>query len=739
MRKYLFVTLLILALTPCKVASKELIESPADLEKTFNETFYEAPFAPLPEVEVVEGNQTKPVRGTPVFKKVRIKITNYLREKDYQKTQELIQKEKQRQAELEAEDESVLDKDLNINFKQTKKEKKLDDKKQKAEKVKEQPKSDEKTLELEGGVKEQVTTNNIVLDADNIDYDDNKQNITATGSPILKFPQQNVVLKADKMVYNKDSNILKAYGNVELVRDGNTMYGDYMQVNMNEESAFMDNLNTKESFMTVTARKSEMIGDKIILHDGKIESKESYVLHLQSRMIGGNNFNNMIIDDDDRSSITDEVGDTAINVKAKEIHINAKKDIDVITLKKAQINYGNYNLFTIPSITAHTNKKREFFEANYPEFGSRGKLGMYLGPGFVFDTPLQDGSTVKILPILNNKSGLGFGGLLKYRSATNYTDLGYGSSADVFMMRGKQYFDDKLYMQYGANSYMDEWFFGPRMPKYTAELVYKDRTVVPSTIKDGLNLEFSHRFGLGYMQNNDANRHGENIAPADIGTLRTRYMAEISQSLFKYQDLEHLKYLDLALVMQGSAALYGTGDTQFVGRIGPRVHTQYKYWMQDVGFFATAYQDGTPMAMYDMYRYGHASVYLREALRVHKYLTLAWSGTLTLTGDSPNGEMFQENSFIIALGPDDFKINFGYDWVRRQTYFSFVIAMDTKGSSLEFDKMVIKNPDRLARSDKEEPELKVFDDGNQPLKSNSTKKMMYAEVIELEDPDKEAI
>ena len=739
MRKYLFVTLLILALTPCKVASKELIESPADLEKTFNETFYEAPFAPLPEVEVVEGNQTKPVRGTPVFKKVRIKITNYLREKDYQKTQELIQKEKQRQAELEAEDESVLDKDLNINFKQTKKEKKLDDKKQKAEKVKEQPKSDEKTLELEGGVKEQVTTNNIVLDADNIDYDDNKQNITATGSPILKFPQQNVVLKADKMVYNKDSNILKAYGNVELVRDGNTMYGDYMQVNMNEESAFMDNLNTKESFMTVTARKSEMIGDKIILHDGKIESKESYVLHLQSRMIGGNNFNNMIIDDDDRSSITDEVGDTAINVKAKEIHINAKKDIDVITLKKAQINYGNYNLFTIPSITAHTNKKREFFEANYPEFGSRGKLGMYLGPGFVFDTPLQDGSTVKILPILNNKSGLGFGGLLKYRSATNYTDLGYGSSADVFMMRGKQYFDDKLYMQYGANSYMDEWFFGPRMPKYTAELVYKDRTVVPSTIKDGLNLEFSHRFSLGYMQNNDANRHGENIAPADIGTLRTRYMAEISQSLFKYQDLEHLKYLDLALVMQGSAALYGTGDTQFVGRIGPRVHTQYKYWMQDAGFFATAYQDGTPMAMYDMYRYGHASVYLREALRVHKYLTLAWSGTLTLTGDSPNGEMFQENSFIIALGPDDFKINFGYDWVRRQTYFSFVIAMDTKGSSLEFDKMVIKNPDRLARSDKEEPELKVFDDGNQPLKSNKKKKMMYAEVIELEDPDKEAI
>lgn len=223
------------------------------------------------------------------------------------------------------------------------------------------------------------------------------------------------------------------------------------------------------------------------------------------------------------------------------------RDHDVITLKKAQINYGDTKLFTIPSITAHTNKKREFFDANYPEFGSRGKLGMFLGPGFVFDTPLQNGSTLKVMPILNNKSGLGFGGMLKYRSATNYTDFAYGSSADVFILKGKQVFDDRLYMQYGANSYMDEWWFGPRMPKYTAELIYHDRGVIPSTIGDGLDLNFRHRFGFGYMQNNDINRHGENIQPADVGTIRTRYMAEISQSLFNYEDREKLRFLNLAL------------------------------------------------------------------------------------------------------------------------------------------------------------------------------------------------
>lgn len=740
MKKSFLITALILSLTSQAVLSAELIKSPEDLEEVFNDSFYESPIsAPMPKVERVEGSTMPPCKGMPVFKKVRIKLTNKIREKDYKKTLELIEQEKQRQAEMEAKELEELNKELNINYKKeetSESSSKVDAKGKKENKAEV---DSEKTLELEGGVKEHVTSNDVTLDADNIDYDDKTMDIIATGSPVLFFPPQNVTIKADKLVYNNVSNVLKAYGKVEVIRDGHSVFGDYLQINLNEENAFMDNIETKASMLTVRARKSEMEDDKIILHNGKMSSEESYILDFHTKMIGGNQFNRMILDDEERSSITDEVGNTAINIKAKDVIFNAKRDHDVITLKKAQINYGDTKLFTIPSITAHTNKKREFFDANYPEFGSRGKLGMFLGPGFVFDTPLQNGSTLKVMPILNNKSGLGFGGMLKYRSATNYTDFAYGSSADVFILKGKQVFDDRLYMQYGANSYMDEWWFGPRMPKYTAELIYHDRGVIPSTIGDGLDLNFRHRFGFGYMQNNDVNRHGESIPAADVGTIRTRYMAEAAQTLFNYQDKEKLRSLNLALVMQGSAALYGTGDTQFVGRIGPRVHTQYKYWMQDIGFFATAYQDGTPMQMYDMYRYGHANVYLREALRLNKYVTVAWSGTLTLTGDSPNGEMFQENSFILALGPDDFKVNIGYDWVRRQTYFAFVMAMDTKGSSLEFDRMEIKNPDRIAKSNQEDVELKVYDVENNPSDKKIQKKMMYAEVIDIEDPNKEQI
>ncbi len=709
MKKHILLTTLVLALSINSAVSKDLFETPEDLEN-FHEKFYEAPLTPIPDVEIKEGSTQKELSVMPWVKKTRIKITNWFAEREYNKAQKLLEKE--------APEEKSDSSEIKVKF---------------ADPLEYQEIKNEDAFE--GGVKEHVTSNDVMLDADNIDYDEKTSEVIATGSPILKFPPQNITIKADKIVYNTVANIVKAYGSVEVIRDGNSVFGDYMQINMNEENISLDNITAKQGVMSLSAKKGEMSDDKITLYSGIFESTGSRKLDLHSRLIGGNRFYTMDIDEEDRSSINEEIGDVEVKLKVKEAYINAGKNTDTIKLKKAQINYGGKTLFTMPSVTMHTNKHHQYFEGNYPEFGSRGRLGMFAGPGFAFDTPLQNGSTVKLIPIINNKSGMGVGGLLKYRSGTNRTEFGYGSAADIFVLRGRQYLDDHLYMQYGMNSYMDEWFMGPRMSKYNAELIYHDRGVAHSTIGKDLDLRFRHRLGFGYMQNTEFNRHDENIPTNNMGTTRTRYMAEVSQSLFNYEGKKDLKHLNLSLIMQGSAALYGTGDTQFIGRMGPCVHSQYKYWMQDVGFFAAAYQDGTPMRTYDMYRYGHANVFLRESLRVNKYLTLAWSGTMTLTDDSPNDKLFQENSFIIAFGPDDFKLNVGYDWVRRQTYFSFVIAMDTKGSSIEFDKMEIKNPDKLAKNNEPEVELKVF--GAEDV--NTPKKMMYAEVIDIEDPSREEI
>lgn len=54
--------------------------------------------------------------------------------------------------------------------------------------------------------------------------------------------------------------------------------------------------------------------------------------------------------------------------------------------------------------------------------------------------------------------------------------------------------------------------------------------------------------------------------------------------------------------------------------------------------------------------------------------------------------------------------------------------------------MEIKHPDRLAKSNEEKVELKVFDTDSSSVENASpVKKMMYAEVIDIEDPDREQL
>ena len=371
MKKYLFITVLILSLNIQNAKCEDVFANP-DALGNIQETVYQAPSIQVSNDDDKAEDESA-LRGTPWFKKTRIKITNFIREKDYQRTQRLLEKEKAKEKTQLEEDYGDIPEEL------------------KESEV--QPISDENTPELAGGVREHVAPNEVQLDADNIDFDNQTADVIATGSPVVYFPPQKTTIKADKLIYNTESNKLKAIGNVEVIKDGNSIYGDFLQINMNEETSVMDNVKTENTFLKITARTSEMDEKTLTLYDGKMVADNSFVLRLESQMISGINFDDMLVKEEDKSSLSDAIGETAIKIKAKDVIVNAKKDHDTFTLKKAEVNYGDIGLFNIPSLTIHTNKKHNFFEANYPEFGSVGQLGMFAGPGFVFDTPLQGGST----------------------------------------------------------------------------------------------------------------------------------------------------------------------------------------------------------------------------------------------------------------------------------------------------------------------------------------------------------
>ena len=605
------------------------------------------------------------------------------------------------------------------------------------------------SISLETGISEQVSEKEMQLDSEKVNFDEETGDMVATGRPLLYLPPQNTKVVSDTMTYNQDSNILKAIGHVYITKDGMPAKADYLEVDMNEESMVMDNMEAVSDAMIMDAKKAVQKDSLLVLTDGNLHSETSQIYRLSSRMIGPM-FSNMILSDDEKALFFGNPTGNQLHFNIENIYVDARKNHDMFVAKNIEVSHKGKYLFTWPSLTAYTNKERDYFEANYPEFGSRRKLGMFIGPGFVFGGPA--GSVMKVIPFLNYQHGnFGFGGALKYRNTFNSTELGYGSAADIFFLKGIQRLDDNLYLQYSANSFMDEWFMGARMPKYMAEVYYDKAYGIKDFLAEGKGLRFRHRIGFGLMEDNDKNYYGEKIAGSNISTTRLRYMAEISQKLYSYENPENKFYFDLSLALQGSAAVYGTGDTQFVARIGPRAHVQYKRWMQDIGYFQTGYDDHTPVPRYDMYRYGHSTVYLSEIFRVCKYLSVGWSGMANLSDDSPNGKLFQENRFVIAVGPDDIKIRLGYDFVRQTTYFGFDLAFDTKGTSIKYGKMEIKNPERLGQHQKDEnrklafslakqqEEVKVSSKNRKNEAKAKPQVLDHAQVIDIEDPNKETV
>ena len=606
-------------------------------------------------------------------------------------------------------------------------------------------------LSLESGINTEVTGKQMTLDAENINFDDETGEMVATGNPKLYFPPQDTTIIADKMTYNDGGNILKAYGNVTIIKGNTPLKSDYMEVDMNEETMVMDNLFIEKNTVKMKSKKAEQQEGLIILKDGSMYSDKSSISRISSTMVGPR-FEEMIIDPNEQVLFFGNPEGSKLTIKANSIEVDGRKNHDIIRFKNTKFYHDNKYLFRLPSMKIYTNKERTYFEGNYPEFGSRRKIGMYAGPGITFGGP--NGSVIKVVPFINYKNKFGFGGLLKYVNTNNRTELGYGSASEIFFLKGKQKLDDKLFLHYAANSYTDEWFLGGRMAKYMAEIYYDDSKINKNFLGKNMDLIFRHRVGFGLMQDDDKGYYGETFSNAsEMSTTRTRYMAELNQILYKYENIEKRTSLNAGLVMQGSAALYGTGDTQFIARMGPGVKLQYKNWMQNIGYFITGSDDHSPMPRYDAYRYGCQSIYISEAFRLTKYVSVGWSGYISLSKDTPNGKMFQENAFIVSLGPDDLKILLGYDFVRQRTYFAFNVAFDPKGTVVNYDKMVIKNPEKLGQhedSDNNENQIafvpspteqsdtqneyKVFN--KKPVK---TSVLEYAQVIELEDPDREKI
>ena len=526
----------------------------------------------------------------------------------------------------------------------------------------------------------------IELSADYMEYYPDRYEVEAIGNAKVEFKKESTILTANKIVFNYDRNILKANEDVVLTSNGTVTEGDFIKLDLNKPEGWIENPITNTDDIKLSAKEAFVYSDKIEEYDGVAKVLSNEVLSFRA-----NSFASYV----DQSGVMSKAFEDKKNspsgvysLKAKTIYIDSKKDHEVITIKNADLYLKKLRIAAIPSARIVSNKKNTVIESNFPEIGSQSLLGAHIGPAVVLNVP--GGSTLKFAPILTyDKSKLGIGGIARFRNENNMTEVAYGTSRDIFLIRGRQRLAPGLTLNYSRLTNENEWFLGYRKPKYSANLAYTRSDYV----KD-LKLTFSQMYSAGAFVDN-LKRHTD-LSDAEW---RFRWMTQTYKPLYRYSNEEGNIKVGTGLVAQTAASVYTTGDVLGLFRVGPSLNTQIGPWTQALMYMQTAGAGQTPFS-FDRYRYGRSNVIIVESLKVCKYLSLGYLASLAMNRDVKSDDLFQENRFLVSFGPDYARVTIGYDALRQNTMLIVSMLVGTKDSDIKFKKSVLKNPENFGKKNK---------------------------------------
>lgn len=564
------------------------------------------------------------------------------------------------------------------------------DKETKAEKKPEKTKKfftraeKEKQSGEEADAAQEGPTTDVLVDSETIEYFPERHEFEAVGNAKVTFPEENSTLLADRIIFNHDTNFIKGYGNVVLIKEGQRVNGDYIQVDLNEDNAMMTHPVLNHVAIKIRAKNVQVSDAKTEAMDGMVTFNDKVTYKFTSRPIMG--FNNPMLEDAiPQNFYFKEKYDNKWKLKAKTITIDSYKDRDIATLKNADMYIKDTKLASAGKIKLYTDKEQGYIETNMLELGSMRNLGAYISPGIVLQTP--NASTLKIGPAVTYKSEFGVGALGRFLTDKNRTEFGWSSSKDKFVVQGDQEITEDLHLEYGINTYMSNYFLGGRMPEYGAQLVHHKAYDI-----EDLGVKFNNRFVGGIYRD---------WGDTSFSTTKFAWQTSSSKSLFKYTNNEAKFALDFGVNVQTHAAVYGTGDTMGLVRGGPYLRTQYKAWQQYVAYFQGGQAGDSPF-YFDKNFYGKSNVMLGESLRLSKYLTLMYVATIVLSNDSPDDRMLQENRVYFAIGPDDLKFLIGYDIYRQNAAMGISMNVGAENSEVEFNRLILNDPQAIAKHDKAE-------------------------------------
>ncbi len=505
-------------------------------------------------------------------------------------------------------------------------------------------------------------------------------------------------VRADKAVFNRSANTIKLFNNISLEKNGATITGDYMFIDLNEENAIADEPVTSVETLVITSQEGYILPDRIEYENGQIQSSEKIEMELKTGGFEtyGRSLNDKRLVDfslkQDRSK--------PYTFKAKQIVIRPEKDHDSMVVEGMSIYYKDKKILDVPTTEIFQDKEMTYTEVNFPlEAGSIKGLGMYAGLGYTFKLPKAH--TLRLTAIGSNSHGkIGAGGIAHLKSKRMSLAGAWTSNTHNLIVDGSFKVTNRLTLDIGRHAYKNEWLGGGNRAGYIAELNYDDSYIM----RDLENTRFRHRFSAGYVA--DYKRSGQNKHMKD--GFRYRYQAELSNMFKTYGSTEQDMYMKLGAVAQTMATVYSeTGDTNAFFRMGPVVESRCKRWFSSIVYTMGGVHGKSPYK-FDEYRYGRQTVSFDESLILNKYLSLGYKGTLSFLKDNAEKDLLTENRFYAVAGPEDVKVAVSFDAIRDTFTLDFLFLLGTNKLKIDYDKLIINNPDEVGKRKKKITDKELY-------------------------------
>lgn len=534
--------------------------------------------------------------------------------------------------------------------------------------------------------------------ADDTEFDEAKNTFLGTGNAVAIIGEQDSKLEADMILYNQDSQMMDARGNVKILRNGQLTTGSAFKFKVTSDEYLITNPDTELQGSEIIARKAFGNKDGLSFKDGSVEMPQT-IFFSKNTMNGPYTYGQ-----DVPARLTHPEAfvpaQPSFVFKARKMVYERYKEGNNLTIFGGKLAFKHFTLPLGKLITTMGGSEGRTVMSVMPYLGNNLYVGgTSIGP--TFNTAIGKTGVVSWAPLIqlggaslantSNTHGtaMGVGTQVSFTNQKISTHLAYGSVSNVTVADFKYKIWRGLRFQAGLNRFLNNGMFGAQRAHLIGELV-DNHNITKIPFISMVNI----RSSAGWAQDNP---QLVNLSPqfaklfgsptSTVVTSAFRLQEQIRATSAPIFNIGDDKYGINGMVQGGLVGrAYSTGDKQLIGMGTPMLNISLNRVKLMTGYSLASVHGSTPF-VFDQYYMGAKSTFVSGSVKVNRYLDLGGYYGYNLTQKLPYAE-----TITAAIGPEDFKLILSHDVVFGYSRVGLGVIY---GQPVQFNKMIVKgNPDR---------------------------------------------